>query len=83
MTSYSEEALRKLYLIDNDLTGIDLVRQNKMESSFVKVLEKLEIWQTWNRRCYYKKYKLAAVVSSSWHKKGHAEQTRKTLEMVI
>ena len=43
MTSYSEEALRKLYLIDNDLTGIDLVRQNKMESSFVKVLEKLKI----------------------------------------
>ena len=41
MTSYSEEALRKLN--KNDLIGIALSLQSKMESSNVKVLEEFKL----------------------------------------
>ena len=41
MTAYSEDALRKLN--KDDLTGIALNLQSKMESSNVKVLEELRL----------------------------------------
>ena len=49
MTSYSEEALRKLN--KNDLIGIALSLQSKMESSNVKVLEEFKLWNNKFDKC--------------------------------
>ena len=67
MTAYSEDDLRKLN--KDDLIGIALSHQSKMESSNAKVLEELKLlndkFDKLSRRCYCKKCELAVVVSSS------------------
>ena len=61
MTSYSEEGLRKVN--KDDLIGIALSFQSKMESSNAKVLKKLKLLNE-------KFDKLAVVVSSSCNRKA-------------